>query len=234
MPASVHAVLAARIDRLAPRDKTLLQSAAVIGNEFPQPVLEQVVELDATELDDALHGLIAGEFVYEQDVYPEPLFAFKHPLTREVAYRSQLAERRTALHAAVARATIAHYPERLDERAALLAQHWEAAGDTLEAARWHVRAAAWSGTSDPTQALRHWRNVCDLADTLPDSAETMALRLQARVSLLNYGWRIGISHEEAESLFNEAERMASEVGDVRARVLLLAGYGGVRKRGRGR
>jgi class 3 adenylate cyclase/tetratricopeptide (TPR) repeat protein len=233
VPPSVHAVLAARIDRLAPRDKTLLQAAAVIGKEFPQPVLEQVVELDATELDDALHDLIANEFVYEQDVYPEPIFAFKHPLSREVAYRSQLAERRTALHAAVARATIAHYPERLDERAALLAQHWEAAGETLESARWHARAAAWSGTSDPIQALRHWRKMCELADSLPDSAETVALRLQARVSLLNYSWRVGISHEEAEALFNDAERMASEVGDVRARVLLLAGYGGVRKVGEG-
>ena len=155
----------------------MLQAAAVIGKEFPQPVLERVVELEPAELEDALRNLVAGEFVYEQELYPEALYAFKHPLTQEVAYGSQLGERRAAVHAAVARAIAEQYPERLDERAALLAQHWEAAGETLEAARWHARAAAWSGTSDPTQALRHWRKVRELADALPESAETVALGL---------------------------------------------------------
>jgi len=57
-----------------------------------------------------------------------------------------------------------------------LAQHWEAAGETLEAARWHARAAAWAGSGDPTQALLHWRRARELADTLPESAETVARR----------------------------------------------------------
>ena len=233
VPASVQAVLAARIDRLERREKAVLQAAAVIGKEFPGPVLERVVGLDPPELEDAVRDLVAGEFVYEQELYPEALYAFKHPLTLEVAYRSQLTEHRAPVHAAVARALADHYPERLDEWAALLAQHWEAAGETLEAARWHARAAAWSGSGDPIQALRHWRKVRELADTLPESAETVALRLQARISLLNYGWRLGISPEEAEALFDESERMASKAGDVRSRVLLLASYGGVRQIGEG-
>src|SRR5439155_15644247 len=184
VPASVKAVLSARIDRLSAREKAVLQAAAVIGKEFPQPVLERVVDLRPRKLEDALRDLVAGEFVYEQELYPEALYAFKHPLTREVAYGSQLGERRAKVHAAVARAIAAHYPERLDERAALLAQHWEAAGETLEAARWHARGAIWSGTSDPTQALRHWHKVRELADALPESAETAALRLEARISWL--------------------------------------------------
>src|SRR5207247_1577097 len=89
--------------------------------------------------------------------------------------------RRCSPRAAVARAIAEQYPERLDERAALLAQHWEAAGETLEAARWHARAAAWSGTGDPAQALRHWRKVRELADALPESEENVALRLEARI-----------------------------------------------------
>src|SRR5438128_4193232 len=225
VPASVQAVLSARIDRLSQHQKGVLQAAAVIGKEFPQPVLERVVDLRPEELEDALRNLVAGEFVYEQELYPEALYAFKHPLTREVAYGSQLSERRAKVHAAVARAIAEHHPERLEERAALLAQHWEAAGETLEAARWHARAAAWAGYSDPTQALGHWSKVRELADALPESAETTALGLQARISLLNYGWRLGISHEKAEALFNEAERIASKAGDVRSRVLLLATYG---------
>jgi class 3 adenylate cyclase/tetratricopeptide (TPR) repeat protein len=224
VPASVQAVLAARIDRLEPREKTVLQAAAVIGKEVPGPVLERVVELDAEEIVSALRELVVGEFVYEQEIHPEALYAFKHPLTREVAYRSQLAERRAAVHAAVAQAIAEQYPERLDERAALLAQHWEAAGDRLEAARWHTRAAIWSGTTDPTQAVRHWRNVRELADALPRSAETVALGLGARISLLNYSWRVGIPRPEAEALFDEAERMASAAEDVRARAMVFATY----------
>src|SRR5262249_3990475 len=153
VPASVQAVLSARIDRLAAREKALLQAAAVIGKEFPQPVLERVVDLQPRELEDALRSLIAGEFVYERELYPEALYAFKHPLTLEVAYGSQLRERRASVHAAVARAIAELYPERLDERAALVAGHWEAACETLEAARWHARAAAWAGTRDPAAAL---------------------------------------------------------------------------------
>src|SRR5438552_4142233 len=225
VPASVQAVLAARIDRLSQREKAVLQAAAVIGKEFPQPVLERVLDLQPQELENALRNLIAGEFVYEQELYPEALYAFKHPLTQEVAYGSQLADRRAPVHSAVARAISAQYPERLEERAALLAQHWEAAGETFEAARWHARAAAWAGTSDPTQALDHWRKVRELAAALPESSETVALGLQARISLLIYGWRLGISHEEAEAVFSEAERMAAKAGEVRARARLLATYG---------
>jgi tetratricopeptide (TPR) repeat protein len=69
--------------------------------------------------------------------------------------------------------------------------------------------------------------VRELADELPDSAETVALGLEARIALLNYGWRLGMSHEEAQAVFGEAERMAAKAGDARARTLLLSSYGGV-------
>jgi tetratricopeptide (TPR) repeat protein len=145
-----------------------------------------------------------------------------------VAYGSQLGARRAAVHAAVAQAIAEQYPERLDERAALLAQHWQAGGEALEAARWHARAAGWSGTNDPRQALHHWYQVRELAGALPNSEETAGLGLTARIFLLNYGWRLGISHEDAEALFTEAERMAAQAGDIRSRAILLTAYGVVR------
>jgi class 3 adenylate cyclase/tetratricopeptide (TPR) repeat protein len=228
VPASVHAVLAARIDRLAPRGKSVLQAAAVIGKEFSAPVLARVTGLAPAELDDVLGELVGLEFVYEQELYPEAVYAFKHPLTQEVAYGSQLAERRASVHAEVARALAEQYPERLDERAALLAQHWEAAGEPVAAAHWHALAADWAGTNDPNGALRHWSRVRELADALPESDETTRLRLTARVSLLNYGWRLGISHTEAEALFADADRIATESGDIRSRAILLAIYATVR------
>jgi class 3 adenylate cyclase/tetratricopeptide (TPR) repeat protein len=228
VPASVQAVLSARIDRLGEREKTVLQTAAVIGKEFSEPILAQVSELERSELQDALSELVAGEFVHEQELYPEAVYAFKHPLTQEVAYGSQLADRRAAVHAAIARALLEQHPERVNERAALLAQHWEAAGEPLEAARWNAVAAAWAGTSDPRVSLRHWRKVRELADSLPESEETTSLGLAARINALQYGWRLGISHDDAAAIFSEAERMASRAGDIRSRAMLLSVYGGSR------
>jgi class 3 adenylate cyclase/tetratricopeptide (TPR) repeat protein len=228
VPASVQAVLAARIDRLPEREKSVLQAAAVTGKEFPEPVLAKVAELEPAGLEDALRELVAGDFVFEQELYPEVLYAFKHPLTHEVAYRSQLGERRERLHAGAAQAIAEQYPEWLDERAALVAQHWEAAGEALEAARWHARAGAWSGTSDPNQSLRHWSKVRELADSLPKSEESTMLGLSARLFWLQFSWRLGMSHEEAEAVYLEAERMASRAGDLRSRAILRSVYGGIR------
>jgi len=227
MPASVQIILAARIDRLGEREKALLQAGAVIGKEFSAPILERVAGLPHDEVDEGLRHLVTGEFVYQQELYPEAIYAFKHPLTQEVAYASQLGERRALIHAAVARALADQYPERLDERAALLAQHWEAAGELLEAARWHARAAEWSGYNDPTQALPHWTKVRELADGLPASSEGAELGLTARISLLNYGWRLGISHEEAEAMFHEGEALAARTGDVRSGAFLVAMWGAI-------
>jgi predicted ATPase len=121
------------------------QTAAVIGKEFAEPVLKRVAELSEAELPESLGKLTAAEFIYEEALYPHAEYAFKHPLTQEVAYRSQLGERRSRGHAAVARAIAELYPEQLDERAALLAHHWERAGEAARAAEWHRRAALWAG-----------------------------------------------------------------------------------------
>jgi adenylate cyclase len=128
-------VLAARIDRAGEREKAVLEAAAVIGMEFSARLLERIVDAPA----DALAALCAAEFVVQTAVYPEPEYAFRHPLTQEVAYRTQLATHRARLHAAVARTIAELAPDRAGENAALVAHHWEAAGDAVEAARSHRR-----------------------------------------------------------------------------------------------
>jgi tetratricopeptide (TPR) repeat protein len=233
VPASVQAILSARIDRLGDREKAVLQGAAVIGKEFSVSTLSRVAELEDTALEEALAALVTGEFVYEQELYPEVVYAFTHPLTQEVAYASQLGERRAAAHAAVARAIAEQQSDRHDEFAALLAQHWESAGNALEAARWHARAGAWAGTKDPTGSMRHWRRVRELTDSLPESEETAALGLTARILSLNFGWRLGMATEEAEALFTEGERIASNANDLWSHALMLAAYGGIRAQNEG-
>src|SRR2546425_13267945 len=94
MRATVQAVLAARIDRLAERERGVLQTAALIGKEFPLPILERVADLPARELSVSLAGLERAEFIFERSLYPELEYAFRHPLTQEVALHSQLSDRR--------------------------------------------------------------------------------------------------------------------------------------------
>jgi hypothetical protein len=177
---------AARIDRLPERFKAVLQSAAVIGKEFSEPVLARVAELEASELEPILRDLVEGEFLYEQDLDPEVVYAFKRPVTMEVAYGSQLADRRAASHAKVATAIAEQGRGRLDELAPLIAAHWEAAGETLEAARWHARAGARTGVHQPAQSLQHWRRVRELVDTLPESKETTTFGVTSRIFTLQY------------------------------------------------
>jgi class 3 adenylate cyclase/tetratricopeptide (TPR) repeat protein len=228
VPPTVNTILAARIDRLSEREKSLLQSAAVIGREFSEPVLARAAALGDGELEPALRALIAAEFLYEQELYPEAVYAFKHPLTQEVAYGSQLGERRATVHRRVAEALQELYADKLDERAALLAQHWEAAGDPLAAARWSARAAAWVGLNDITEALRHWQKVSELVEALPDSAESGALALGARVARLHYGWRLGISEQEATAHYEAGRELAERSGDRVNLLLITAAYANVR------
>jgi adenylate cyclase len=215
VPYSVHAVLSARIDRLPEREKQLLQTAAVIGKEFQEPILAAVAGLPAAALGDSLAALSNGEFIHQQSLYPIAEYAFAHPLTQEVALGSQLHEQRRRTHAAVARAIQESAPDRLDENAALLAHHYEEAGEPLQAARYHARAATWVGTRDLDGTLRHWQRVRDLVRTLPEDAETAGLRLTACVQILiTGGFRLGLSEAAVDELFEEASQLAERVGNV--------------------
>ena len=218
IPASVQSLLASRIDRLGEREKYLLQTAAVIGKRFSEPILREVIELPEADLAESLSRLQSAEFVYEEAIYPHAEYAFKHPLTHEVAYGSQLAGRRARQHVATARAIVELQPERLGEQAALIAHHWEQAGEALEAARWRARAAEWVGVSDVAESMRHWKTAYEQLQTLPDEREAQSLRLQACIALLGTGgWRLGLPPEEEEALFTDGRALADRLEDDAAK-----------------
>jgi class 3 adenylate cyclase/tetratricopeptide (TPR) repeat protein len=123
VPATVQAVLAARIDRLPAADKQLLQTAAVIGKQLPLALLQAVVDQPEDELRRGLAHLQAAEFVYDMGLFPDVQYAFSHTLTHEVAYGSLLQERRRALHARIIEAIERLYPDRLAEWRDHLAHH---------------------------------------------------------------------------------------------------------------
>jgi adenylate cyclase len=175
-----------------------------LGPSFSESILRRVTDLSHEELSAALHALTSAELLYQEALYPEAEYSFKHPLTREVAYRSQLAERRARVHADVARAIEETDSEKLGERAALLAYHWEQAGDVREAAKWHRRAAEWVGANNPTEALRHWGSVRQHLDTLPETAESLAQRAAVRAQIMTQFVRVGDPEDHATALFQEA------------------------------
>src|SRR5262245_21271691 len=123
VPATVQAVLAARIDRLPPEEKRLLQTAAVIGKDVVAAVLQAVAEAGDEDLRRGLGHLQAAEFLYETSLFPEPVYTFKHALTQEVAYGSLLHDRRRALHARVLTALEEAGHGRLSMNAERLAHH---------------------------------------------------------------------------------------------------------------
>jgi adenylate cyclase len=224
LPPTVKALLSARIDHLPELEKEVLQVAAVIGKKFTEPVLAQVTGAPPQRLSGALLGLREAEFIYELSSYPEPQYAFQHPLTEEVAYRSQLGDRRRKVHGEVARALIDTYPERGDEWASMIAHHWENAGEALQAATWYRRAALWAGQLHPAEALRHWRKVRHLLEKEPESDQATELQMAAAFWVLLIGWRVGMPPEEVDEVFEQGKGFAKG-GDASALAALTGAYG---------
>ena len=225
VPDSVTALLAARIDRLAERDKDLLQTAAVIGREFDAPTLAAVVEQDEPGMRAALRSLKDAEFIYEQSLYPVASYLFKHPLTHEVALNSQLQERRKRLHAQVALVLESAHGDDLDQQAALLAHHWENAGEAWQAGLWHKRAAEWAGLRNVGEGMRHWERVRRLVRPLPHTRETLEVGVAACQGVLGLGWRLGMPTAAATEIFEEGRELAEESRDMGALAALHGTYG---------
>ncbi len=213
VPATVQAVLAARIDRLPPEEKRLLQTAAVIGTEVPFALVQAIGELSEEDLRRALGHLQAAEFLYETSLFPELAYTFKHALTHEVAYGSLVQERRRALHARIVDASERLYADRLTEQAERLAQHalrgevWDKAvaycrqDGTKALARSAFREVVGC-TEQAFAALRH----------LPESRATQEQAIDLRLNLRNALWSLGELRQMLDYL-GEAATLAEAIGD---------------------
>jgi class 3 adenylate cyclase/tetratricopeptide (TPR) repeat protein/DNA-binding IscR family transcriptional regulator len=223
LPETVQAVLASRIDRLADRDKDVLQIAAVIGRDVPGELLRAVVNLPASALAASLERLSTAELLGPAESPGD--HAFRHPLAQEVAYRTQLADRRRGAHAAIARALLSLHTSMDATHAALLAHHFDEADERLAAARWHEQAGRRVARSDPADGVRHCRRVTTLLATVPESRETLMLELTSRIALLEIGRIAGIEEREAQDLFDEARAVAERLQDTSGHAFLLTSYG---------
>src|SRR5439155_1366080 len=205
LPETVQAVLASRIDRLSQRDKDVLQAAAVVGRDVPTELLRVVVDLPGPELAASLDRLATAELLGPAG--PPGEHAFRHPLTQEVAYLIDLLDRQRRRHVGVARALLAIHGAAAPTHAALLAHHFEEAGERLDAARWHEQAGRRVARADPAEGVRHCRRVARLLAGLPESRETLMLELTSRIARLEVG-RLDAARATAELALAELARLA--------------------------
>ncbi|HEX2520985.1 MAG TPA: AAA family ATPase, partial [Terriglobia bacterium] len=222
VPATVQAVLAARIDRLPAEEKRLLQSAAVIGERVPFTLLRAVVEISEEELRRGLAHVQAAEFLYETSFFPELEYTFKHGLTYQVAYNSLVQERRRALHAQLVTAIEKLYADRTTEQVEHLAHH-AFRGEVWDKAITYLRQAgkkAAAGSADREAAV-YFEQALEVLRHLPLNRTTrelgVDLRLELRPSLLTLG-----KQERIVEHLNKAESLAAELGDKRRTGRVLA------------
>jgi class 3 adenylate cyclase/tetratricopeptide (TPR) repeat protein len=172
IPPTVQGILAARIDQLAPADKELLQTLAVIGKEFPFGLVRRVTGRSENELAGGLSRLQLGEFIYEKPAFPESDYTFSHALTQEVAYNSLLTERRREVHERTAVSLEEIFAGKLDEQVDALAHHYSRSGNAAKAVGFLQLAAEQArARSAYDDAMRYINEAVRLLAELPESWE---------------------------------------------------------------
>ena len=212
VPPTVQAILTARIDRLCPEDKRLLQVAAVVGKDAPYALLQAVAELPDDTMRRQLDGLQAAELLYETAL-PDLEYSFKHALTHEVTYAGLLHKRRRELHARIVEALERLHADRLGEQIERLAHH-AVQGELREKAVEYLRqagqkAAARSALSD----ARVWfEQVLIVLEGLPDTKAKLEASFETRYELRHMLFQLGEVRQGLEHL-REAEALAERLND---------------------
>jgi class 3 adenylate cyclase/tetratricopeptide (TPR) repeat protein len=214
LPTTAQAILAARIDRLAPEDKRLLQAAAVVGKDVPFVLLQAIAD-EPEQLRAGLAQLQTAEFLYEAQLFPDLAYTFKHALTHQVAYESLVQDRRKALHARTVEALEQLYGGRLGEHAEALAYHavraesWVKSVDYLRLAG----AAAYARGSMEASAERYV-TALDVLPRLPSQRENLERAIDVRLESHAPLFASARFHQLVE-LHRGAETLARQLGDTR-------------------
>jgi tetratricopeptide (TPR) repeat protein len=215
VPATVQTILAARVDRLPPEEKQLLQAASVIGIDVPDALLAAIAEQPEETLRRGLAHLQEAEFLYETRLFPDLEYTFKHALTHEVAYGRLLAEPRRTLHARIAEAIERLYPTRLADHVERLAHH-AFEGEAWAKAHGYLHQA---GTKAFTRCAHQEAAVCferalTALGRLPESRERTERTVDLRFDLRNTLQPLGEFGRILDCL-REAEGLARTLGDQR-------------------
>jgi class 3 adenylate cyclase/predicted ATPase len=213
VPDTVQAVLAARIDRLPPAEKQLLQTAAVVGKDVSVPLLRAITALPEKALDDSLTSLHTAEFLDEISHLPAVTYTFKHALIQEVAYQSLLQRTRQHLHQQTAQVLSERFPETVATQPELLAYHYTEAGATALAMRyWQHAGERAEARSAHVEAIAHLTKGLELLQTLPETPSRTHQELMLRLAL---GWSLrltrGSAATEVEQTYARARALCQQV-----------------------
>ena len=221
VPPTVQAILAARIDRLAPDRKDLLQTLAVIGTEFKFALIRKVLgqearaepsstgrdaagllsrEITGEEIETMLSELQLAEFIYEQPAIGDLEYTFKHALTHDVAYHSVLNERRRLLHERIGAALESTYADSLDDYIAKLAHHYARSGNPAKAVKYCLRAVRQcADLGSNAEAVAQFEKGLEQLHKLPDDDRRAELELDLRIEVSGpMGDSKGVSSYEVE------------------------------------
>jgi DNA-binding SARP family transcriptional activator/class 3 adenylate cyclase/predicted ATPase len=227
IPATVQAVLAARIDRLTAEQKGVLQAASMIGDEVASELLQPIAGLPPERLNAVLAELQAAEFLYQTRLLPQPQYTFKHALTRQVAYESVLRERRRAVHQQIVEISEALYADRIDEYVERLAHHALAGEQWPKAVDYLLRSAVRAMQRSAHQnAIQDLEKGLEVIERLPDSPERMRRELDYRKALgvtmmAAKGW----AAKEVLDAYTRARVLCEALGDERELFVVLRGEG---------
>jgi transcriptional regulator with AAA-type ATPase domain/predicted ATPase len=216
VPDTIHAVLAARIDRLPPTEKRLLQAAAVIGKDISLPLLQSLAVLPEEGLRRALRHLQAAEFFYELHPAPNTAYTFKHVLIQEVAYQSILQSTRQQHHQQIARLVEERFPEIAAIQPEWLAHHYTAAGMAAQAIPYWLRAGRRAiERSAYVEAISHLTQGLEGLKRLPDTPERTLQELDLQTTLgLSLTATKGYTAVEVEQAYARARELCQQVGDT--------------------
>jgi len=211
VPASLHASLMARLDRLGPA-KDAAQIGAAIGREFSHALLAAVMRKPAAELGSALDRLIAAGLLFRQGVPPHSTYLFKHALVRDAAYGTLLREPRRALHARIADTIENQFAEIAENQPEVLARHCTEAGMLDKAARYlreaaHIAAERWANA----EAVQHLSRARELSSRLDDGPAKRELELAILLELGPMLQRVeGFASASVEEVYRLARSLCAE------------------------
>jgi predicted ATPase/class 3 adenylate cyclase len=225
LPTTVQGVLAARIDRLVPDEKALLQQLSVIGREFPLSLVTQVIAQSEDDRYRLLSALQRKEFLYEQPAFPEVEYIFKHALTQEVVYNSVLIERRKVLHEQTAQVMEQLYHDRLEEHYDELAHHYSRSGNTEKAIEYLQKAGQQAvQRSANVEAIGHITTALDLLKTMPDTPQRAQQELTLQVTLgVPLQASKGFASLEVEKTYRRALELCQQLSETSQLFTVLRG-----------
>jgi tetratricopeptide (TPR) repeat protein len=225
VPATLHASLMARLDRLGMVPKAIAQIGAALGREFAYELIEPVAQRDERELQAALGQLVEAGLLFCRGTAPHATYLFKHALVQDAAYSTMLRVRRQELHARVAKALEKHFADLVGRQPELLAHHLTAAGNTERAVdQWLIAGRHAAARSAHLEAIRHFERglatLASLAEGPARDGREIELQLARGLSLFTTK---GFTAAEATQAYTRAHELAEQQGDASQQFVAVYG-----------